>query len=132
MGTKKKLVLASVVSMMLVLAFLVGFLPSYDTGRTGADKAGRVDMAGLLDMILDNGDKAIDTINPNSGFDGFTVKTSTQNVIDPYLFVPVTSATTGTGGELGEHLAGLAVVGRNGNGAHRNGPPSFGVRRPPG
>ena len=52
MGTKKKLVLASVVSMMLVLAFLVGFLPSYDTGRTGADKAGRVDMAGLLDMIL--------------------------------------------------------------------------------
>ncbi len=100
MGTKKKLVLASVVSMMLVLAFLVGFLPSYDTGRTGADKAGRVDMAGLLDMILDNGDKAIDTINPNSGFDGFTVKTSTQNVIDPYLFVPVTSATTGTGGEL--------------------------------
>ena len=99
MGTQKKLVLASVVSMMLVLAFMVGFVPSHDADQTGATASdGRVDMAGLLDMVL--GDKAITAIVPASPAKGLTFTTPVTNYQQPYIPVSLTSAATGTGGDV--------------------------------
>lgn len=85
MGTAKKLVLASVFSMMLVLAFMVGFMPSHDAETTGAAGGdGRVDMAGLLDMIV-GGEKAITEITPLSKLKGVTVMTPQANAGTPYM-----------------------------------------------
>ena len=51
MGTRKKLVLASLVSMMMVLAFTIGLVPSHDTESTAAVSSdGRIDMVDLLDQ----------------------------------------------------------------------------------
>ena len=54
MGSRKKLVLASVVSLMMVLAFLIGLVPSHTT--LGADAAsgseGRPDFVNLLADVL--------------------------------------------------------------------------------
>ncbi len=99
MGTQKKLVLASIVSMMLVLAFMVGFVPSHDADQTGASSAdGRVDMAGLLDMVL--GDKAITGIVPVSPEKGLTFTTPVTNFQAPYIPVPLTSTASGVGGDV--------------------------------
>ena len=99
MGTQKKLVLASVVSMMLVLAFMVGFIPSHDANPTGAAGSdGRVDMAGLLDMIL--GDKAITAIVPASPVGGLTFTTPVTNYEQPYIPVPLLSVATGSGSDV--------------------------------
>ena len=55
MGTSKKLMLASLVSMMVVLAFGIGLVPSHDAARTSAaGGSGRLDFGQFLDMILLN------------------------------------------------------------------------------
>ncbi len=97
MGTQKRLVLASVVSMMLVLAFMVGFVPSHDAALTGASGSdGRVDMAGLLDMVL--GDKAITTIVPASPVAGLTyvLPATTSLTGTPYIPVALTATAPGS------------------------------------
>ena len=55
MGTRKNLVLASLVSMMMVLAGMIGLVPSQNPAEinAGAD-AGRIEMAQLLDLIFGN------------------------------------------------------------------------------
>ncbi len=100
MGTQKRIVLASVVSMMLVLAFMVGFVPSHDAELTGASSSdGRVDMAGLLDMVL--GDKAaITSIVPSSSANGLLFVTPITNFETPYIPVGLTSTTVGADGSM--------------------------------
>ncbi len=55
MGSKKKLVLASLVSLMMVLAFVIGLVPNHATlgARAASGGGGRVDMVDLLNAVLD-------------------------------------------------------------------------------
>ncbi|HOZ47485.1 MAG TPA: IPT/TIG domain-containing protein [Candidatus Hydrogenedentes bacterium] len=52
MGTKTKLVLASLVSLMMVVAFAIGLFPSYTTPAARAAGASDVSMADVLGAIL--------------------------------------------------------------------------------
>lgn len=99
MGTAKKLVLASVFSMMLVLAFMFGFMPSHDAETTGAAGGdGRVDMAGLLDMIV-GGDKAITDIAPVSKLKGVRVVTPQANAVPPFMPLNIMANAPGAADE---------------------------------
>ena len=48
MGTSKKLVLASIISSVLVLAFMLGLAPGHDAPNVGAADSGRLNMVDLL------------------------------------------------------------------------------------
>ena len=101
MGTRKKLVLAALVSLTMVLAFLYGAIPSYDSERTGAavpGDDGRLDMVKLLDHIL--GIKQVTDIALYSQLDGVVVKTPIDNAVVPPIAIPLNAAITGSGTEL--------------------------------
>jgi len=55
MGSRRKLVLASLLSLMMALAFVVGLVPSYTVlnATAGSGSGGRVDMVDLLNAALD-------------------------------------------------------------------------------
>lgn len=73
MGTSKKLILASLVSMMMVMAFMVGLMPSHDAGPAGAASGDeRINMVDLIDMML--GVKQIDEVTVESGIPAHTIK----------------------------------------------------------
>lgn len=95
MGTSKKIMLASLVSMMLALAFVIGLVPAYDATRSGAATGGdRVDMVELLGLILGD-NKAIEGSTLVSPVDGVVVKTPEDNSSVPEIPVPVQLNTTG-------------------------------------
>lgn len=95
MGTSKKIMLASLVSMMLALAFVIGLVPSHDGSRTGAASGGdRVDMVELLGLILGD-NKAIENGTLVSPVDGVIVKTPEDNASVPEIPVPVQLNTSG-------------------------------------
>jgi hypothetical protein len=95
MGTSKKIMLASLVSMMLALAFVIGLVPSHDATRSGAANGGeRVDMVELLGLILGD-NKAIEGSTLVSPVDGVVVKTPEDNSSVPEIPVPVQLNTTG-------------------------------------
>lgn len=95
MGTTKKIVLASLVSMMLVLAFVIGLAPSHDAARSGASSGdGRIDMVELLGLILGD-DKAIGDSTLVSPVNGVVVKTPEDNAETPEIPVPVQLSTAG-------------------------------------
>lgn len=54
MGSRKRLVLASLISLMVALAFMIGLAPSYTTlgANAAVGAGGRVDIRGLLDAVL--------------------------------------------------------------------------------
>jgi hypothetical protein len=99
MGTSKKLMLASLVSMMVVLAFGIGLVPSHDADRTSAAGSnGRIDFGQFLDMILLNeggalADKGVSVITldstPFSTGDTILVPMSNEGEIDLMLSASV-------------------------------------------
>ena len=92
MGTAKKLTLTAGVAVLVAFAFMVGFVPAHDAATSrAADNEGRVDMAGLLDMIV-GGEKAITTITPQSDLDGVQIVTTTTNAVPPQIPVANISA----------------------------------------
>ncbi len=70
MGIRKKLILASLVSMMMILAFTIGFVPSHRAPSVDAADDGQVDMADLLGAML--GLKALEAPVITSPPDGVT------------------------------------------------------------
>lgn len=99
MGTSKKIVLASIVSMLMVLGFLVGLAPSGRIHTEAATAAGdSIDMVGLLDLVL--GVKAVDSVTVDSPVEGVLVKTPEDNFITPEIPVPVQASVVGDGSEL--------------------------------
>jgi hypothetical protein len=73
----------------MVLAFVMGLVPSYDADSTRAASStdGRVDMVDLLDMIL--GSKQAGAITLQSGIEGVIVKTPVDNFQTPEIPVPL-------------------------------------------
>lgn len=110
MGTGKKLLLASFVSMMMVLAFLIGLVPSHDTESTGAagSSAGRIDMVDLLDKVLGYGVKQGEGVTLESRLDGVVIKTPVDNAVPPEIPVPLQAAVDGAGSELVTFVANEA------------------------
>lgn len=100
MGTSKKIILASLLSMIMVLGFLVGLVPGNGV-RTDAATAGgdRIDMVGLLDLIM--GSKAVGNVTVSSPVSGVLVKTPDDNFVTPVIPVPLQgSVAGGNGSEL--------------------------------
>lgn len=99
MGTRKKMVLASLVSLMMAMAFVIGLMPAHDGARLSAGSGGSVDMADLLDMVL--GMKGVGEIVVTSPVSGVVVKTPEDNAdLDALeIAVPVTASFEGTGSE---------------------------------
>ncbi|MBI1321046.1 MAG: hypothetical protein GC168_19140 [Candidatus Hydrogenedens sp.] len=52
MGTRKKVLLASLVSLAMVLAFVLGALPGYDATRLAASPGDSIDMEGVLAALM--------------------------------------------------------------------------------
>jgi hypothetical protein len=100
MGTRKKLVLASLVSLMMAMAFVIGLMPAHDGARLSAGSGSSIDMADLLDMVL--GLKGVNEIVVTSPIDGVVVKTPEDNAVPEELeiAVPVTASFDGTGSEV--------------------------------
>lgn len=102
MGTAKKLTLTAGVAVLVAFAFMIGFVPAHDAATSrAADSEGRVDMAGLLDMIV-GGEKAIEAITPSAtvtGLDvnGVNVIVSVTNAEPPTVMANITSLTVNSG-----------------------------------
>ena len=86
MGTRKKLVLASLVSAMMVLACLIGLVPAQDPADIGAgSSSGRLDVKDILDQILGKGLTGEMVVkSPIIGSRTFIV-----DVDNPYARIPV-------------------------------------------
>lgn len=99
MGTSKKIVLASFVSMLMVLGFLVGLVPNSGVS-TNADTAAsdQVDIVGLLDLIV--GVKGVSGVTLDSPVSGVVVITPEDNAQAPEIPVPLQAAVVGDGTEL--------------------------------
>ncbi len=107
MGTCKKLTLASLVTMMVVLSFIIGFVPAHDLGVIGAaSDDGEFDMPGLLRSIMDA--KAVQSIVPELNID-------TAKVIAPPgsgdVPLDLTAAVAGTGVDHVRYVANLSSEG---------------------
>lgn len=86
MGTRNKLVLASLVSAMMVLACLVGLVPTQDPASIGAgSETGRLDVKEILDQLL--GNKLTGEMVVNSPLMDTTTLIVDPN--NPYAQVPV-------------------------------------------
>ncbi len=102
MGTAKKLTLTAGVAVLVAFAFMIGFVPAHDAATSrAADSEGRVDMAGLLDMIV-GGEKAIEAITPSAtvtGLDvnGVNVIVPVTNAEPPTVMANITSLTVNSG-----------------------------------
>ncbi|HPA41456.1 MAG TPA: hypothetical protein PKV69_05545, partial [Candidatus Hydrogenedentes bacterium] len=89
MGTAKKLTLTAGVAVLVAFAFMIGFVPAHDAATSrAADSEVRVDMAGLLDMIV-GGEKAITAITPGATLNGLDIN-------DVNVVVAVTDAMLAT------------------------------------
>ncbi len=94
MGKSKKFVLASVISSVLVLAFMIGLAPNHDAPKAGAATNGRINMVDLLTAAgFSNGDEKIVGVTIDSSLHGYTLKVSMENP-PAALPIPVT-ATSG-------------------------------------
>lgn len=86
MGSRKRLVLASLVSMMMALAFVIGWLPSHTTlgANAASGSNGRITMADLLDGVLGlkQGDPAV-AISVASPENGAIIKVPTDAIAAP-------------------------------------------------
>jgi len=109
MGTRKKLILASLVGVMMMLAFIIGLVPSHDTDRSGAavPSNGRVDMVDILDLILGSAAKQ-DGVTLESRVDGVVVKTPEDNAEIPAIPVPLQATVEGDGNDLVTFVANEA------------------------
>lgn len=104
MGTSKKLVLALLVSLMMVLALGIGLVPSRSVDTAGAaDQDGRIDMVDLLNQIL--GIQQVGEITLLSGLEGAIVKTPSDNAATPPIVVPVQAVLAGGDGTETVHFA---------------------------
>lgn len=80
---------------MMVIAFIIGFVPAHDTESTGAAGAsGRVDMAKVLGQIL--GATCDLQVTLTSRVEDVIVKTPIDNAEVPQIPVPVQAAVSGT------------------------------------
>jgi hypothetical protein len=73
MGTRKKVLLASLVSLAMVLAFVLGALPGYDATRLTAAPGDSVDMEGVLAALLS--DKGETGLAVSSNVSAVVIKT---------------------------------------------------------
>lgn len=105
MGTRRKLLLASLVSLTMVIAFGIGLMPSTIPNGTEAKDAGQVDMVDLLDMILG---KQAEGITLQSGIEGVIVKTPVDNAETPEIPVPVQAFVPGATSEKVTFVANVA------------------------
>jgi len=96
MGTRKKLFLASLVSLTMVLAFMIGLVPSSDHGTEAAPGSDTVDMQSLIDLMLNDSAKQVGVVTLDSDWAGFKVETPAGNTEQQDIVVPLT-ATAGTG-----------------------------------
>ncbi|MCF6285829.1 MAG: hypothetical protein L3K26_11615, partial [Candidatus Hydrogenedentes bacterium] len=105
MGISKKLMLASLVSMMVVLAFVIGLVPSHDTASVrAAGDSDRIDFGQFLDLILMNqvgtlDDKGVGTTLgslPYENGDTIIVPTSNTGTIDVMLSATVAGSGNDT------------------------------------
>jgi len=104
MGTAKKLTLTAGVAVLVAFAFMIGFVPAHDAATSrAADSEGRVDMAGLLDMIV-GGEKAITAITPGATLNGLDINdvnvvVPVDNAVAPNVVANIASVTAGSGPE---------------------------------
>lgn len=103
MGTRKRFLLASLMSVVLALAFLIGVMPGSENARLGANSDDQVDMAALLDLMLAQ-DKGID-LGVQSSIDAVVVKTPEDNFQTPIIPVPVAA----TGADNSESIRFVAL-----------------------
>lgn len=104
MGTAKKLTLTAGVAVLVAFAFMIGFVPAHDAATSrAADSEGRVDMAGLLDMIV-GGEKAITAITPSATINGLDINdvnvvVPVDNAVAPNIVANIASVTAGSAPE---------------------------------
>ena len=80
MGTSKKFVLASIISSVLVLAFMLGLAPSHDAPDASAADSGRISMVDLLAAAgFGGGDSKLVGVTVDSPLDGKVVKVNADN-----------------------------------------------------
>jgi uncharacterized repeat protein (TIGR02543 family) len=96
MGTSKKLILASLVCMLMVMAFSIGLIPSHDADPTGAATGDeRVNMVDLIDMML--GVKQVEEVTLRPGIQARTIKVGPDTASIP---MPFEATVDGDGNEL--------------------------------
>ncbi len=96
MGTSKKLILASLVCMLMVMAFSIGLIPSHDADPTGAATGDeRVNMVDLIDMML--GVKQVEEVTLRPGIQARTIKVGPDTESIP---IPFEATVDGDGNEL--------------------------------
>ncbi|MFP4501081.1 MAG: InlB B-repeat-containing protein [Candidatus Hydrogenedentota bacterium] len=93
MGTRKKLVLASLVSLMMVLALGIGWLPSQTAAPVGAADSGRVDASELLGEVLNFAKVDNENVQAKSDLDNLLILTPDGGDTD--LAVPMEAAVGG-------------------------------------
>ena len=93
---------------MMVLAFIIGLVPSHDTDRSGAavSSNGRVDMVDILDLILGSEAKQ-SGVTLESRIEGVVVKTPEDNAEIPVVPVPVMATVEGDGNDLVTFVANV-------------------------
>lgn len=95
MGTRKKLLLASLASIAMVLAFVLGAMPGFDATRLAAG-SDQVAIQDILDALLGGGDKGA-SLTVNSAVQAVVVKTPAgAEYVVPEIPLPLTlSASVG-------------------------------------
>lgn len=116
MGTRKKLLLTTLVSTSMALAFLLAFAPVSLPGAD-ADSDGRVDMVDLLNMILDLDKGALTGVQLETPNNNITVHVP-QGGAGP-ISLPASATTTGAAEEVTFVVDGafVGVDGWNSTGA---------------
>ena len=89
MGTRKKFVLAGLVSMTVVLSVVAGMWPAQQAETTNAASDGRVDMATLLGLIMGPDQAGDIVLSSPQNLDGVVVKTPIDNAQVPEIPVAV-------------------------------------------
>ncbi len=105
MGSRKKLILASLVSVMMILACAMVLVPVHN--QVGAATNGRVSMADLLNLIV--GRKALDTLEIATPEDGSVIKVRIPDSTAaeaPAALRAVSLSATATDSLTGDDVAG--------------------------
>lgn len=99
MGTRKKILLASLVSLMMVFTLAIGLAPSGNSpGAGAADAEGRLDMVDLLDMMLGVGGAGqVAQFSVASQVNNVTFRTPEDNAETPIVPLPLSASAPGAG-----------------------------------
>ncbi|HOT50959.1 MAG TPA: hypothetical protein PLI07_08270, partial [Candidatus Hydrogenedentes bacterium] len=109
MGSRKKLVLASLVSLMMALAFVIGLVPDHATlgARAASGSGGRIDMVDLLNAVLDlKSEKDIALITVSDPRSGAIIKVPTDTIQASLALRAVTLGGDGVAGNVAYGIDG--------------------------